>query len=57
MLHFSTNKQKKITLLFSLIIIPFLLQAEDFDIGRFYFSLSPKIMEDGSITDIGIGMI
>jgi hypothetical protein len=30
-------------------------QHRQFDIGRFSFSLSPKVLKDGSITDMGIG--
>jgi len=48
---------KKISLFLSILILPFNIQAENtIDIGRLYFSLSPKIMEDGSIADLSIGI-
>jgi hypothetical protein len=30
-------------------------QNKWYDLGNFSFSLSPKILKDGSITDIGVG--
>ncbi|MDR1251360.1 MAG: hypothetical protein LBK62_04245 [Treponema sp.] len=30
-------------------------QSQYVDIGRFFFSLSPKVLEDGSITDMSLG--
>jgi hypothetical protein len=34
---------------------PVFAQDQKFDFGKFSFSLSPKILKDGSITDFGIG--
>jgi hypothetical protein len=48
---------KKLCLLLGIVILPYFAGAESqsFDFGRFSFSLSPKILKDGSITDIGLG--
>jgi len=50
---------KKCCLLFCIAVIPFYVCAENqiVDLGRFNFSLSPKILKDGSITDIGLGIM
>jgi len=50
---------KKFCLSLLITLFPFCVYAEDvsFDFGRFNFSLSPKILKDGSITDIGLGLM
>ena len=50
---------KKIWFLLWIVFYPFSLNAEDllFDFGNFNFFLSPKIMKDGSITEIGLGLM
>jgi hypothetical protein len=50
-------KQIRKTFLIAFLFAPLFVRAEEtrFEIGRLSFSLAPKILKDGSITDIGIG--
>jgi hypothetical protein len=48
---------KKLCLLLGIVILPYCAQSQSFDFGRYNFSLSSKILKDGSITDISLGMM
>jgi len=55
MIHILTRKK---TCFFILLLAPLFVHAQNtsLDFGKFSFSLTPRILQDGSITDLSLGM-
>jgi len=48
---------RKKTCFLILLLLPFFTHAQTLDFGNFSFSLTPRILEDGSIIDLSLGMM